>query len=157
MTGVQTCALPISGRMKLGIPQDKDLKGHIFVSSGLGGMSGAQGKAAKIAGGVGVIAEVDRSRINTRLEQGWVDELYEDLGELFAATKKYLDTGKATALAYHGNIIDLLEYAVENNIHIELLSDQTSCHAAYDGGYCPQGLTFDKRTEMLYGDRKSVV
>ena len=146
-----------AGRMKLGIPQDKDLKGHIFVSSGLGGMSGAQGKAAKIAGGVGVIAEVDRSRINTRLEQGWVDELYEDLGELFAATKKYLDTGKATALAYHGNIIDLLEYAVENNIHIELLSDQTSCHAAYDGGYCPQGLTFDKRTEMLYGDKEGFI
>ena len=146
-----------AGRMKLGIPHDKDLKGHMFVSSGLGGMSGAQGKAAKIAGGVGVIAEVDQSRINTRLEQGWVDEVYEDLGELFVAAKKYMDEGKATALAYHGNIIDLLEYAVKNNIHIELLSDQTSCHAAYDGGYCPQGLTFDERTKMLYEDKGNFI
>lgn len=146
-----------AGRMKLGIPEDKDLKGHMFVSSGLGGMSGAQGKAAKIAGGVGLIAEVDISRINTRLEQGWIDEVYDDLGELFEAAKKYMDAGKATALAYHGNIIDLLEYAVDNNIHIELLSDQTSCHAVYDGGYCPQGLTFEERTKMLFEDKERFI
>ncbi|WFA09078.1 urocanate hydratase [Tissierella sp. Yu-01] len=146
-----------AGRMKLGIPEDKDLKGHMFVSSGLGGMSGAQGKAAKIAGGVGIIAEVDISRIHTRLEQGWIDENYEDLGQLFEAAKKYMDEGKATALSYHGNIIDLLEYAVDNNIHIELLSDQTSCHAAYDGGYCPQGLTFDERTKMLFEDKHKFI
>src|SRR5690606_10767092 len=88
-----------AGRMKLGIPEDKDLKGHMFVSSGLGGMSGAQGKAAKIAGGVGVIAEVDISRIHTRLEQGWIDEVYDDLEKLFEAAQKYVDEGKATALA----------------------------------------------------------
>lgn len=146
-----------AGRMKLGIPEDKDLKGHIFVSSGLGGMSGAQGKAAKIAGGVGIIAEVDLSRINTRLEQGWVDEVYDDLGLLFDLAKKYADEGRATALAYHGNIIDLLEYAVENDIHIELLSDQTSCHVAYDGGYCPQGLTFEERTRMLFEDKENFI
>ena len=146
-----------AGRMKLGIPADKDLKGHMFVSSGLGGMSGAQGKAAKIAGGVGIIAEVDLSRINTRLEQGWIDHYFEDLGELFAVAKKAMDEGKATALAYHGNIIDLLEYALENDVHIELLSDQTSCHAAYDGGYCPQGLTFDERTKMLFEDKEGFI
>ncbi len=138
-----------AGRIKLGISGSEDLRGHMFVSSGLGGMSGAQGKAAKIAGGVGIIAEVDLSRINTRLEQGWIDEVYTDLSELFIASGKAMDEKKAMAIAYHGNIIDLLEYALENSIHIELLSDQTSCHAPYDGGYCPQGLTFEERTRML--------
>jgi urocanate hydratase len=146
-----------AGRLKLGIPEDKDLAGHMFVSSGLGGMSGAQGKAAKIAGGVGIIAEVDISRINTRLEQGWIDEYFDDLSELFEAAHKAMDEKKATAIAYHGNIIDLLEYALEKDIHIELLSDQTSCHAAYDGGYCPQGLSFEERTKMLLEDKKSFI
>ena len=146
-----------AGRMKLGIADDKDLTGHMFVSSGLGGMSGAQGKATKIAGGVGIIAEVDLSRINTRLEQGWIDFHYTDLAELFAQAKKSMENKEAIALAYHGNIIDLLEYAVDNNIHIELLSDQTSCHAAYDGGYCPQGMTFEERTEMLYGNKEKFI
>ena len=146
-----------AGRMKLGIPEEEDLKGHMFVSSGLGGMSGAQGKAAKIAGGVGVIAEVDESRISTRLEQGWIDETYSDLGELFKDAQKAMDEKKSTALAYHGNIVDLLEYAVENDIHIELLSDQTSCHAAYDGGYCPQGMTFEERTKMLFEDKEEFI
>ena len=143
-----------AGRMKLGIRDDKDLTGHMFVSSGLGGMSGAQGKAAKIAGGVGVIAEVDESRINTRLEQGWIDKSYSDLGKLFEDAQVAMDERRSTALAYHGNIVDLLEYAVENDIHIELLSDQTSCHAAYDGGYCPQKMTFEERTEMLFEDKE---
>lgn len=143
-----------AGRMKLGIPEDKDLKGHMFVSSGLGGMSGAQGKAAKIAGGVGVIAEVDISRINTRLEQGWIDECFSDLEALFSRADEAMKNGKATALAYHGNIVDLLEYALEKDIKIELLSDQTSCHAVYDGGYCPKGLTFEERTELLYENKE---
>ncbi|HLR22008.1 MAG TPA: urocanate hydratase [Tissierellaceae bacterium] len=143
-----------AARMKLGVAEDGDLTGHMFVSSGLGGMSGAQGNAAKIAGGVGVIAEVDESRINARLEQGWVDRSFEDLGELFRAAEKAVKEKKATALAYHGNIIDLLEYAVDKDIHIELLSDQTSCHAVYDGGYCPQDLTFEERTKMLFEDKK---
>ena len=146
-----------AGRMKLGIADDKDLTGHMFVSSGLGGMSGAQGKATKIAGGVGIIAEVDLSRINTRLEQGWIDFHYTDLEQLFAQAHKSMKNKEAIALAYHGNIIDLLEYAVDNNIHIELLSDQTSCHAPYDGGYCPQGMTFEERTIMLYGEKEKFV
>ena len=146
-----------AGRMKLGIPEDEDLRGHLFISSGLGGMSGAQGKATKIANGVGIIAEVDYSRIETRLDQGWIDRSFDDLGELFDHAKLAMENKEATALAYHGNIIDLLEYAVENNIHIELLSDQTSCHAPYDGGYCPQGLTFEERTEMLEKDKSRFV
>ena len=143
-----------AARMKLGVAEDGDLTGHMFVSSGLGGMSGAQGKAAKIAGGVGIIAEVDLSRINTRLEQGWIDQSFEDLGQMFDVALKAMEDKKATALAYHGNIVDLLEYALENDIHLELLSDQTSCHAAYDGGYCPQGLSFEERTKMLYEDKE---
>ncbi len=142
-----------AGRQKLGIPQDGDLRGHLFVSSGLGGMSGAQPKAVEIAKGVGIIAEVDASRIQTRHEQGWVNKVSADLEEVFAIAQEYMVKKESISIAYHGNIVDLLEYAVEKNIHIELLSDQTSCHAAYDGGYCPQGLSFEERTELLATDR----
>ena len=146
-----------AGRMHLGIPNYGDLAGHLFISSGLGGMSGAQPKAAEIAGGVGIIAEVDKSRIETRLSQGWVHESYEELPLVFAAAKKHLEDKTAVSIAYHGNIVDLLEYVVANDIHVDLMSDQTSCHAVYDGGYCPQGLTFEQRTEMLAKDRDGFV
>lgn len=144
-----------AGRLKLGIPHDQDLRGHLFVSSGLGGMSGAQPKAVEIAGGVGIIAEVDESRIETRHVQGWVSMVSSDLDEIFKTASEYLRKREPISIAYHGNIVDLLEYAVKNNIPIELLSDQTSCHAAYDGGYCPQGLSFEERTRMLADDRDS--
>ena len=114
-----------AGRQKLGIPQDGDLRGHLFVSSGLGGMSGAQPKAVEIANGVGIIAEVDASRIQTRYEQGWVGRVSADLEEVFAIAQEYMEKKESISIAYHGNIVDLLEYAVEKNIHIELLSDQT--------------------------------
>ena len=142
-----------AGRIRLGIPADGDLSGVLFVSSGLGGMSGAQPKAAEIAHAVGIIAEVDMSRIQTRLDQGWVGHVSDDLDEVFALAKKHIDEHTPISIAYHGNIVDLLKYAVDNNINIPLLSDQTSCHAAYDGGYCPQGLTFEQRTELLARDR----
>ncbi|HZJ99046.1 MAG TPA: urocanate hydratase, partial [Tissierellaceae bacterium] len=144
-----------AGRMKLGIADDGDLRGHLFVSSGLGGMSGAQGKATKIANGVGIIAEVDYSRIETRLNQGWIDKSFDDLKELFEYAQKAMDKKEAAALAYNGNIVDLLEYAVNNNINIELLSDQTSCHAPYDGGYCPQGISFEERTKLIEEDKEN--
>ena len=146
-----------AGRMHLGIPNDGDLAGHLFISSGLGGMSGAQPKAAEIAGGVGIIAEVDKSRIETRLSQGWVHESYEELPLVFAAAKKHLEDKTAVSITYHGNIVVLLDYVVANDIHVDLMSDQTSCHAVYDGGYCPQGLTFEQRTEMLAKDRDGFV
>ena len=136
----------------MGIPPDKDLSGYLFVSSGLGGMSGAQGKAVEIANGVGIIAEVDYSRIKTRHEQGWVSRIVEDPAEAFGLAKEYQDKKEGIAIAFYGNIVDLLEYAVDNNIKIDLLSDQTSCHAVYDGGYCPQGMTFEERTELLRTD-----
>ena len=142
-----------AGRSKLGIPNDQNLAGVIFVSSGLGGMSGAQGKATKIAGGVGVIAEVDRSRIDTRYEQGWVDEVYDDEADCFARAMEAKKQKSAVSIAFHGNIVDLLDYAISHDIHIDLLSDQTSCHNVYDGGYTPQGLTFEERTKLLKEDQ----
>jgi urocanate hydratase len=139
-----------AGRMKLGVPDDGDLKGHIFISSGLGGMSGAQPKAAEIAGAAAIIAEVDLSRIDTRRNQGWVQEVTDSIPEAFRMAREAMARKEPISIAYHGNVVDLLEYAVEHNEHIELLSDQTSCHAVYDGGYCPVSLTFDERTRMLH-------
>ncbi|MDP8267263.1 MAG: urocanate hydratase [Candidatus Tenebribacter davisii] len=147
----------IAGRMKLGIPEDGDLRGKLFVSSGLGGMSGAQPKAVEIANGVGIFAEVDLSRIVTRHEQGWVGEIVHSPVDAFAMAMDYIRKEQSISIAYHGNIVDLLQYAVKENIHIDLLSDQTSCHAAYEGGYCPQDLTFDERTKMLSNDRKKFI
>ena len=146
-----------AGRSKLGIPPDKDLAGRLFVSSGLGGMSGAQGKAVEIARGVGIIAEVDGSRIRTRHEQGWVSKVVDDPGEAFHQAKEYQKRGESIAIAFCGNVVDLLEYAVDKGIEIDLLSDQTSCHAAHEGGYCPQGLTFEQRTELLKTDHARFV
>lgn len=143
----------IAGRMKLGVAEDGDLTGHMFVTSGLGGMSGAQPKAIEIANGVGIVAEVDYSRIQTRLDQGWVSMATDDLKEAFATAREYMEKKESISIAYHGNIVDLLQYAVDNDEHIELLSDQTSCHVPYDGGYCPQGMTFEERTEMIKTDK----
>ncbi|MBF0302455.1 MAG: urocanate hydratase [Desulfamplus sp.] len=181
-----------SGRKMCGVAEDGDLAGILFVSSGLGGMSGAQPKAAKIAGAVSIIAEVDLSRIKTRYEQGWVDVVSSDLDEVVSLASKAValaskfvkeksasddkhksDTSKyAVSIAFHGNIVDLLEHIVKHNnlanqtgeknsskngkngcLKVDLLSDQTSCHVAYDGGYCPQGITFEERTRLLAEDR----
>ena len=139
-----------AGRMKLGIPQDKDLRGHLFVSSALGGMSGAQPKAAEIAGAACIIAEVDASRIETRYKQGWVGHVTDCIVEAFRIVYEAMERREPCSVAYHGNVVDLLEYAEKENISIELLSDQTSCHAVYEGGYCPAGLTFEDRTRMLH-------
>lgn len=139
-----------AGRLKLGIPQDKDLRGHLFVSSGLGGMSGAQPKAAEIAGTASIIAEVDSSRIETRYRQGWVEHVTQDMAEAFRMASEAVQRREPCSIAYHGNVVDLLEYAEQRNISIELLSDQTSCHAVYEGGYCPAGLTFEERTQLLH-------
>ena len=138
-----------AGRAKLGIPADKDLAGYLFVSSGLGGMSGAQGKAVEIANGVAIIAEVDYSRIKTRLEQGWIKKAVENPAEAFKLALEHQQKKKSITIAFYGNVVDLIEYAVNNHINIDLLTDQTSCHAVYEGGYCPQGISFDQRTELL--------
>ena len=141
-----------AGRKKLGIPQDQDLRGHLFVSSGLGGMSGAQPKAAVIAGAASIIAEVDSSRIQTRHSQGWVQHVTEDKAEAFRMAQEAMQVREPISIAYHGNIVDLLEFAEAQAIRIDLLSDQTSCHAVYEGGYCPVGISFAERTELLSHD-----
>ena len=141
-----------AGRLKLGIPESGNLAGRLFVSAGLGGMSGAQGKAAEIAGAVSILAEVDDSRIETRYTQGWVSERTDSLDEALAIAQEKLRKKEPCAIAYRGNVVDLLEYLLEKNVRVDLLSDQTSCHVPYDGGYCPQGLTFAERTRMLDED-----
>lgn len=144
-----------AGRLKLGIPQDKDLRGHLFVSSGLGGMSGAQPKAAVIAGAACIVAEVDRSRIETRHSQGWVQLVTDNEAEAFRLATDACRAKEPLSIAYHGNIVDLLEYAASESIPIDLLSDQTSCHAVYEGGYCPAGISFEERTRLLSEDQET--
>lgn len=131
---------------------EKGASGLLFVSSGLGGMSGAQPKAAEIAGAVSVVAEVDHSRIETRLAQGWVREASSDPARVFEIALAAREREEPYSIAYHGNVVDLLEYAIECGIRIDLLSDQTSCHAPYEGGYCPQGIGFEERTRLLSSD-----
>lgn len=144
-----------AGRMKLGLGPDADLSGHLIVTSGLGGMSGAQGKAIEIGCGVGIIAEVDLSRIETRFSQGWVSNYSADLPTVFSWANDALRQKKPLAIAFHGNIVDLLEYMVTQKVPVALLSDQTSCHVPYDGGYCPQGVSFEERTRLLAEDREA--
>ena len=125
------------------------LRGNLLVSAGLGGMSGAQGKAIELCQGVGIIAEVDVSKIELRMRLGWIKSMARTPEEAFALAKEYQEKKEPVSIAFHGNIVDLLEYAVETDQKIDLLTDQTSCHVAFDGGYCPQGLTFEERTKML--------
>jgi urocanate hydratase len=145
-----------AGRIKMGLGADEDLSGKLFVSSGLGGMSGAQPKAMELTGGVAIVAEVDISRIETRLEQGWVREMCHSPAEAFDLAVEYLRERKPYSIAYHGNIVDLLQYAVAAEVHIDLLTDQTSCHNVYNGGYCPQ-ISFDERTRLLAEDRTQFI
>ncbi|MFA5509893.1 MAG: urocanate hydratase [Candidatus Cloacimonadaceae bacterium] len=141
-----------AGRKYLGIPADKDLAGVLFISSGLGGMSGAQSKAVEIAGGIGVIAEVDYSRIETRHNQGWVGRVSDKPEEIFAWVDEFRRSKQSISIAYHGNVVDLLEYVDQHNIPVELLSDQTSCHAVYEGGYTPAGVSFEEGRRLISQD-----
>jgi len=142
-----------AGRKMCGVSGDDDLAGLLFVTSGLGGMSGAQPKAAKIAGAVSITAEVDYSRIQTRHSQGWVDLVSDDLETVYAAAKEAKAAKQNTSIAFHGNVVDLIEFLNGTDLKVDLLSDQTSCHVAYDGGYCPCGISFEERTRLLAQDR----
>ncbi len=141
-----------AGRKYLGVPEDKDLRGKIFLTSGLGGMSGAQPKACEIAGGICVVAEVDQSRIETRYEQGWVSKVSDNLNEIKSWIEEYRKLEKPISIAYHGNVVDLLEFVDSQNIKVELVSDQTSCHAVYDGGYTPAGIDFAEGRKLIKED-----
>ena len=123
--------------------------GKIFVTSGLGGMSGAQPKAAVIAGMVCVVAEVNPKAVEVRHSQGWVDEIYIDLDKLIERMIKARENKEAVSLAYQGNVIDLWEKLAEENIQIELGSDQTSLHNPFAGGYYPAGLSFEESNRMM--------
>ncbi len=127
-----------------------DLKGKVFVSSGLGGMSGAQPKATVIAGGICVIAEINPHAIEKRYAQGWVDEVYDMIGEVIARMEQARKNGEAVSIAYHGNIVDLWEAFAEQQIQVDFGSDQTSLHNPYAGGYYPAGLTFTESNRMMH-------
>jgi len=141
-----------AGRLYLGVPKEGDLRSVLYLSSGLGGMSGAQPKAADIAGAVSIVAEVDASRIETRVTQGWVKRATASLAQAFAWSDEALAAGEPLSIAYHGNVVDLWQYVLDQGIPVQLASDQTSCHAAYEGGYVPQGLGFEESRELLSRD-----
>ncbi|NCC72631.1 MAG: urocanate hydratase [Sphingobacteriia bacterium] len=129
--------------------QNESLAGKLFISSGLGGMSGAQAKAAVIAGAVGVIAEINEMAATKRHSQGWVDELFYDSDKLMERIRKARDQKKPVSIAYVGNIVDLWEKLVSEDITADLGSDQTSLHNPWSGGYYPAGLTFEESNRMM--------
>lgn len=143
-----------AGRLYLGKQDNDDLKGVLYISSGLGGMSGAQSKAADISGAISILAEVDLSRINTRHEQGWVNRISNNLDEVFQWVEEYRTKMEPLSIAYHGNIVDVWQYVVDHHIKVELASDQTSCHAVYEGGYTPVGVSFEEGRELLKSNRE---
>ena len=124
-------------------------KSKLFISSGLGGMSGAQPKAAVIAGMVGVIAEVNEKAIHTRHSQGWVDEVYDNLDNLLTRIKLAVDAGEHVSIAYHGNVVDLWERLAQEDIKEDLGSDQSSLHNPWAGGYYPVGYSFEESNRMM--------
>lgn len=128
---------------------DGQIAGKIFVSSGLGGMSGAQPKATVIAGMVAVIAEINPKVVKVRHEQGWVDEVYEDLDKLIIRMQKARLNKEAVSLAYQGNVVDLWEKLARENIAIDLGSDQTSLHNPFAGGYYPVGLSLEESNQLM--------
>jgi urocanate hydratase len=125
------------------------LAGKVFITSGLGGMSGAQAKASVIAGSIGIVAEINPKALLKRHSQGWLSEYYEDLEKLFARVDFARANKEAISIGYLGNIVDLWEYVAEHNIKVELGSDQTSLHIPYTGGYYPAGLSYDESNEMM--------
>lgn len=141
-----------AARKYLDLPNEDDLGGILYVTSGLGGMSGAQAKAAVIAGAVCIIAEVDPMAAKKRHSQGWLTELYDDLDELTSRARVAVANKEAVSIGYVGNIVDLLEYLVKSDITPELASDQTSLHNPWLGGYMPAGISIDEARELLRTD-----
>ncbi len=125
------------------------LAGKLFVTSGLGGMSGAQPKAAVIAGAIGIVAEINPKAVHTRFTQGWVDEVFDDLDKIMDRIREAKSAKKAVSIAYQGNIVDLWEKLDEAGIDVEMGSDQTSLHNPFAGGYYPAGLSLDESKQMM--------
>ena len=130
-------------------PGRRDINGMLFVSSGLGGMSGAQPKAGNIAGVVSVVAEINPKAARKRYEQGWVDEMYDDLALLIPAVRKAVAERKTVSMAYVGNVVDLWERLAEEHIHVDLGSDQTSLHNPWAGGYYPVDMSLEESKQMM--------
>lgn len=132
--------------------KEKDHKMPLFVSSGLGGMSGAQPKAGNIAGVVSVVAEINPHAAEKRHAQGWVDELHDNLDELITAVKKAVEERRVVSMAYVGNVVDLWERLAKDNVQVDLGSDQTSLHNPYAGGYYPVGMSLEESNRMMAED-----
>ncbi|NLN99477.1 MAG: urocanate hydratase [Bacteroidales bacterium] len=130
----------------------ENMKGLLFVTAGLGGMSGAQPKAGNIAGVVSVTAEINPLAARKRFEQGWVDELHDRLDELIPRIRKAVESRKVVSLAFVGNVVDLWERLAEERVHVDLGSDQTSLHNPWAGGYYPAGFSFDESKRMMAED-----
>jgi urocanate hydratase len=128
---------------------EEDRRGKLFVTCGLGGMSGAQPKAGKISGLVSVVAEINPKAVKTRSSQGWVDEVHEDLAQLIERIKKAVVAKEAVSLAYQGNVVDLWERLVKENVKVDIGSDQTSLHNPWAGGYYPAGISLEESNEMM--------
>lgn len=144
-----TITLLNAGRKIKSAGKDGSLAGKVFVSSGLGGMSGAQPKAAVIAGAIGVIAEINPKVVEKRHKQGWVNEVYTDLTRLLERIKIAVKEKEVVSLAYQGNIVDLWEKLAKERIKIELGSDQTSLHNPFAGGYYPVGLSLEESNKLM--------
>lgn len=129
--------------------QGEGLAGKLFVSSGLGGMSGAQPKAGNIAGCVSVIAEVNPKAATKRHEQGWVDEIIGDLSTLVSRVRKAKEKKEVVSIAYQGNVVDVWERFLDENIYVDLGSDQTSLHNPWAGGYYPAGISFEEANALM--------
>jgi urocanate hydratase len=147
-----TITLLNAGRRYLGLSPDEDLRGKVFVTSGLGGMSGAQAKAAVIAGAVGVVAEINPDAIHKRHAQGWLQEVATDLDEVVARIEAARSAREPLSLGYLGNIVDLWEHFAEHGVAIDLGSDQTSLHLPYRGGYYPAGISFEQAQRLMVDD-----
>jgi len=147
--GTTITVLNAGRRLKDG---SEGLSGKLFISSGLGGMSGAQPKAGNIAGVISVIAEVNPKAIRTRHSQGWVDEVYDDMPALISRVRKAKKAGEAVSLAWHGNIVDIWEKFADEELWADLGSDQTSLHNPWAGGYYPAGITFEEAGIMMSAD-----
>jgi len=140
-----------AGRKKMA-EGHSDLGGMLFVTAGLGGMSGAQPKAGNIAGVVTLVAEINPDAVEKRRAQGWVDEVYTSLDELMARARRAVEAREAVSLAYQGNVVDLWERLADENLEVQLGSDQTSLHNPWAGGYYPAGLSFEESKAMMADD-----
>jgi urocanate hydratase len=147
-----TITLLNAGRRYLGISPAESLAGRVFVTSGLGGMSGAQAKAAVIAGAIGVIAEINPKALGRRHEQGWLQEAESDLDRLLRRIERARKQRSPLSLGYVGNVVDLWERLVREGVEVDLGSDQTSLHNPFAGGYYPVDLSFEQSNEMMRAD-----